>query len=334
MPRTILWTPLLTGVLALFAGCKAAPVAVSIAELHDPARLAEVAPLYWKAEGAVIGTGRSDEQTPRIAFSSFVVDFITVKKESPFRSQPVIGVPPVTPIALALELTGLGRKRVLFSDTLKQDVALILQAETEYLIEAGRSVEFVRDEALRQNDAYADFRVSDADNTGVIRLANFFSTDTGQIRAMEALATPGYQIIDGTTTGETVEMVMGRLADEVGLDAVINARFRVGLYRGLASIDQGSRVDIVTADGRAVRLELQRTILSDRMVEGDGGFIPVQGERQVILSDDYIDQMAEMLPVALRMMFYVLDEHARTAEPATDPAPEPASDSAPLARAG
>lgn len=327
MPRYTLWTPTILGCLALITGCKAAPVSISIAELDDPARLAEVAPLYWTATGDPIATGREGDHTPRIAFSSFVVDFITVKKESPFRSQPIIGVPPVTPIALGLELTGLGRKRVLFTDTLKHDVALILQAETEYLIEAGRSVEFVRDDALRQNDAYSDFRVSDADNTGVIRLANFFSTDTGQIRAMETLATPGYQIIDGTATGETIEIVMGRLADEIGLDAVINARFRVGLYRGLASIDQGSRVDIVTPDGRAVRLELQRTLLSDQMVEGDGGFLPVQGERQVIVSDDYIDQMAEMLPVALRMMFHTLDQHARAAELKPDTRPDPATQS-------
>ncbi len=275
--------------VVVLPACRSAPRHVTLSTLEDADQAERLADEYWSITPEPLAAASAGNSH----LGAYTVVFITAKKEMPFESQPVAGMPPITPFAIGLELTGLGQKRVAFDADLEDRVGATLRdAFTTALTTRDRSLG--DGASLLETAALRELRTTNGTQTSVVQLANFLSSDTGQVRAAHARPAPGSRMIAAADAGEKLAPTIQLALGESGASEAYIVRMRLGLYRSRAVLESGSFVEVVTADGPTREARLLRSLVSERSVVASSKFKPVTGDRYV-LDDDAFEQAVDRL---------------------------------------
>ena len=119
--------------------------------------------------------------------------------------------------------------------------------------------------------AYSKYEFRPADANPIVRHNTPISSSAGKIRVTAIYPAPGLKVVTGPS-GE-VEKIDQELAKELGVDAVLRAHFRVGVYQGRASVEMGSVFYISSSDVSG-ELESRRSLASDQSVLRNYGYTP------------------------------------------------------------
>ncbi|MFG0304859.1 MAG: hypothetical protein ACF8Q5_01455 [Phycisphaerales bacterium JB040] len=303
----LLWVLVVVSGLGGLAGggCRPSPKVVTLNDLQDEAQRAALAPEYWSYRRDVPAADQA-ERPAVVAFTGFEVEFITAKKELPFNNQPVIGMVPISPFGLGMELSGLGRRSVRFPPALQESVAGLLRDKLRELYEIRGSMVLGIDR-VKGTAAYGDFVTAEVDSLGALQQANFMTTDTGTVRAAELRPAPGHLLITGAKGDGSVAGVERAILEELDADVSVRVHLRVGLYRGLASLERGSRVRFVTREGGRSVVESLRSILGTEQVRARKDFLPVTGDIEQIDGELYLSQLSDMMESYLSMMIWEVE---------------------------
>lgn len=309
------------GVVAVWlAGCRPSPKVVTLDDLQDGIQRAVLAPEYWSFRSEVASPGQAVEPAV-VVFTGFEVEFITAKKELPFNNQPVIGMVPISPIGLGMELSGLGRRSVRFPPELQDEVAGLLREKMRELYDI-RGSAVIGIDRVKQTAAFGEFTTGTGDSLGALQQANFMTTDTGTVRAAELRPAPGHLLITGAKGDRTPTQVEQAILEELDADVSVRVRLRVGLYRGLASLERGSRVRFVTRDGGRAVVESLRSILGTEQVRAKKDFVPVAGDIEQVDGPLYVSQLSDMMESYLSMMSWEVERARRAMVPAPAAPPQ------------
>lgn len=284
---------------------------VTLSDLQNEELARDLAPQYWEKTGL---PDLTRAERGRVVLSGFSVEFIAAKKEGFFKRQPFASAPPISPFGVGVELSGLGRKRILFTEEVQLDVIESLRDQLIDLFEREYGYEVVPHLDVLASEAYQKFEFLDIDATGgrgTFQQANLISSDTGTVRAAELRPATGYRLLNDNMDSEMVREIGRELAAELGADAAIRVRMRVGIYRGLAALEKGSRVEmsILPRDDRPGAtgvMEMRRSMLSEQSVSSFDSFVPFQGERREVVGDAFVDAISEILGVSLDLFNRVL----------------------------
>ena len=201
-----------------------------------------------------------------------------------------------------LLVTGLDRKQVQFAPGFYQQCADALRS---MLIKelSSQGIAVLDTSAVRASGAYAKFTTAGDDTTPLLQQLNLFSSDTGRIQEMVSYPASGLRIITGVQkSSDNLEQVEMELIKQLGADASMRARIRVGLYRGHASLEKDSTIWL-TDKNKAGNLIALHTILSESQVIDYDQFKLVSGRIYHVRSEQYMAAMRELYPLYLKMAF-------------------------------
>jgi hypothetical protein len=248
-------------VLAIFfAGCHAAPKS-----MPDPDKLATApASEYWKADRVPqIRAGA------KLAILEFSVEYVTEKIESPTESQPEIFAADYGAAGFVLTSAGVGKK------TLSLDKELMASLPNEFysvfvdeLREAGYEV--VPTETLRAAKSFKYFKSFKPGFSHAGQRLNPMGADTGNIKATKVHPADGLIVLKNAGRMRIAD-AEASLAQELGADAVMRVRFRVGLFRGRPTIEAGSKITVTTI-GATGSIHSTRSIVSEKCICEKGSF--------------------------------------------------------------
>ncbi len=161
----------------------------------------------------------------------------------------------------------------------------LLALWTERLRERGREVVALGDAA--RATGYARYAKHPDEKPHLVRHDVPLDSAAGLIRATEVRRPDGHQ---GVVPGSASDALDRELAKELGVDAVLRARFRVGVFRGHATIEEGSLVTISSRE-KTGRLESVRTLSSTASVLPEYGELPSPDGVFVVKDASYFDAM-------------------------------------------
>jgi hypothetical protein len=282
--------PILCAAGCVLAGCRTAPETLGAADLRGADAPADTASEYWKQEGA---PPMGEAGSRRVAIVEFSVEYVTVKHESPFQSQFMAGAPPVTPVTAGLAVSGLQRRQVSFGESLCAELPDELYAMfVAQLVERGFFV--LSPERVCGSRAYQRFETAAMDDGSFLQRLNYVSSDTGSIKKMVAYPASGYRLVGEANDGDAEEVELA-LLDEVGADLALRVRVRVGVYRGHATVERGTVVNVLSRDATG-SLNAERSLLSDVEVIDDKRFKAVKGQTVTVDALSYRSAMRRVFP--------------------------------------
>ena len=236
--RAALFLTILTPLAFVLGGCNPAPRTAE--SVDQPAEL-------WDARGVgrVVPEGSLD-------LRSLTVEVVTKNYQSGNERQAAFVVP--HPVILAAGAAGVGLKTFEMTDAEAERVAdAVADALLETLREAGWSAEI-------QTTPLADPEFTN--NTGAARedRINLGATDTGRIREVVVIGTLGAPVWSGRVPSEA-----GAIQFDTDRPAVA-FRYRVGIYQGYPTVEQGSEVLVVDRTGAARVLSMDSTLVGSTLV--------------------------------------------------------------------
>ncbi len=302
------WSVLFVCVLPVLAtlmlsGCRTAPERFTPEDLESPEVIRQVASEYWSRHDF---PPLRDRGYRRIVITEFAVDFVTVKLENFGESQLILTPPPVAPVGLVVRggiaAAGVQKKVVQYEDALySRATERMYEQFTSSLEELGLEVvdaaEVQASQSVSEGLRFADDRST---SSGVRRL-NLVASDTGRTKAFVTQPSRSTGRIVEILNGE-IEDVEARLLEEIGADAAVRIRMRIGVFRGHASIERGSRAWVYSNDA-AGNLELERSLLSSDIVLEESDFDIGRGTQYTVDSERYMAELAQLFPAAIRMAF-------------------------------
>lgn len=269
---------LLGACAAAVGACNPAPRSLSDEDLSSADAVRAAAPEYWRDRAPEFAAAGS-----RVVLAEFAVEFVTQKYETGKERQAAF-VPP-HPVFLAAGAAGIGLKRVEFPE----DAFPAIAAELERTFRA---------EATRLGLTLVDAPDMQRDPAGQPRVTqeiNFGATDTGRVKELRLEPGPATPLLAEAASRDTRDAVRAALTD-TGADAAVRVHLRVGVYRGYASCEYGSRIEVYTPndDGKLVS---RATLLSAGEVltdDASNGLLPVDQAA-------YASEIATIAPAYLRM---------------------------------
>lgn len=239
---------LLTPLAWLLGGCNPAPR--SAESVDRPAEL-------WDARGTarVAAEGTLDVR-------SLTVEVVTKNYQSGNERQAAFVVP--HPVILAAGAAGVGLKTFEMSDA---DAERVASAVADGVLEALRSAGWSADIQTampedREFSASAGPEREDRINLG--------ATDTGRIREVVVTGTLGAPVWSGRAPTDAATL---RTADD---RPAVAFRYRVGIYQGYPTVEQGSEVLVVNREGAVRVLSMDSTLVGSTLVatpESGGTFV-------------------------------------------------------------
>ncbi|MEZ6242265.1 MAG: hypothetical protein R3B57_04410 [Phycisphaerales bacterium] len=268
----------------MLAGCKAAPRTLS-----ESSEQRLDADAYWVSHSAA--RLPASDQPRSIALAEVVVEFVTSKNQAGGRQQAAF-IPP-HPIFLAASAAGVGRKNVEFPEDASRRIAdHIADALVTVLRDHGLAP--IANDLVVDADAYAALQPLAEGEPRDVREINLAATDTGRVREMRQLPALGTRIV--TATNHDADTADAALLTELGVDAVLRATIRVGVYLERASLEEGSRITLTTPAG-VTHLAARRSLLSDDPVLDESS----DSTNLKIDPQAYLDAIDATAPAFLRM---------------------------------
>ncbi len=293
-------------VLGLFGvvGCHQPASSLSKANLDDAAKVKEAAPSYWEHDPNHVAA----KNFRNVALMEFAVEYVTEKLESLSDNQPGVVIHEFIPIGFATSMAGAGRIRVQIEEGLRKEFP---DEMYKYFAEraAAEGIRFVPPESIKATKAYKSLNLGKPGHVDLGHAFNVAGTDVGVPRLLVIEPAKGFDLILGTKDGRTVEQVEQELLKELGADAAVRVRFRVSVYRQVASMEKWSIVR-VTKDSSVGFHFAERSLLSDETVVKKEEFIPVAGIIKTIDSDSYRVAVKKLYPPFISMAVHTLAEHA------------------------
>ncbi len=284
--------------LALTAGCHSVPVTTSTAGLESAQGVADAAGLYWEAKG-VPEIPHGERVTAAIV--EFTVEYVTVKLQGVTKSQPVVFGTEYSTAGFVATTVGLGKETYTFSKELKTALPDVMYEEfVRQLTERGFDV--LPQETVTAGKSYALFSKRKAGSTGAFQGLNVTGSDTGNPKRIEVYPA-GVLSVLGYGRDVSINRAMRETARELGVDVVLRARFRLGAYGELASIERDSLMWVATAD-EVGELRSARSLVSPESAAEYKGFTLFSGQRYTVDADKYAAAIKEMFGsyVAMEVM--------------------------------
>lgn len=92
------------------------------------------------------------------------------------------------------------------------------------------------------------------------------------------------------------------MIQEIGADVAARARFRVGVFRGRATIERGSQVWVLSRHMYGT-MELTRSLVSDQSVLAEDEFRVVRDNIYRVNSEKYLAVMRALFPTLIALGF-------------------------------
>jgi hypothetical protein len=291
--KRLFFAALVAACAGLATGCHSVPSTRRAAALDDLATFTQAAPRYWGKKGAACPSS-----TKRIAIVEFSVDYVSEKLLSPSLAQPTFGGIDYTTEGFILTTIGFWRTKTAFDEPLKSALPTeMYEIFVRELERRGYSV--VPLEEVRRAEAYSRLAAEKPGASSLWQWLSVVTTDTGNAKKMQVYPAEGLVTIRNAN-GAKVEDVEAALASEVGADACIRARFRVGLYDRRATVERGSRIFIWTPMG-GEELWASTSLQSYEQVADKGEFKAFQGRVHTVDSAKYREAIGEIFPVFVDM---------------------------------
>lgn len=290
--------------IGLLAGCHSAPERVSVYDYAADEQVEVASTDYWSKDLKVRSDlGRRARRTAgpvpgdRVVISEFAVEFVQEKLETPFDSQ--LAAAPATPVTIGFSLLGLGRVQIDFAE---EDYEQIATHAYELFVRELESAGLVvlPHEACSECALFDTLAAASGQRqSSVLQKFNAFATDTGRIKEIRTVAPAGMQLLetDGAISISTAEQ---SVREEAGVDWVLRARMRVGIYRGLLSVEQDSRV-VATGEEATLTLKARRSLLSPRLAVDPKEFEAFRGDVFRINTRRFVGSLDSTLPTYVRM---------------------------------
>lgn len=247
----------------LIAGCVLALAGCSPVNTTGDVSVADPGGLDRAVFGSYWEPGRLPDlgQVQRVAIAEFTIEFVTER---------------VLRISDAPETS----KRVTdWGKSLKRQLPDRLYAKIVERMEARGKAVTPRD-AVSRTPALGRYAVPTGAGMPVVRHNPPAASSTGKIIVTELRAAPGLPVLADPANAQAVEIDRA-LAAELGVDTIVRARYRVGVYHGRATVEDGSIVTITTPT-ESVTLRSKRTLASEFSVQQNYGYQPnVNGEYRV-----------------------------------------------------
>ncbi|MEK6642923.1 MAG: hypothetical protein AABZ08_03375 [Planctomycetota bacterium] len=289
-------------------GCHEPPVKLSAANLDSATNMKSAAPRYWEHE--------PEKPAPtgyrKVALVEFAIEYVTEKLESMSDNQPGIVFHEFIPIGFVTSMAGAGRIRIQIDEAVRKEFPDELHKFFVERLEA-EGMQLVPQESIRSTKAFKHLTLGKAGHVDVGHAFNVAGTDVGVPRLLVIEPAKGYGIILGTNDGRPVEQVEQELLKEIGADAALRVRFRLSVYRQVASMEKWSILR-VTKSGSFGYHFAERSLISDETVVKKEEFVPVAGVIKQIDSDQYRQAIKKLYPPFLSMAVHTLAEQAVAVE--------------------
>jgi len=288
----------------LLAGCHAAPekyrvsgIGPDAASSGDPAVFweagtasADPAVYYWEAGTASAGFPASGKKA---AIVDFTVEYVTTELEGPGDKQPKLGGVEFSTYGFVLTLFGVGKKQVVYDDKFKEELPARMYAIfTKEL--SSRGVEVLPVETVTAAAAYARLRTVKPGSASAAQFFNIKGSDTGNPKRIEVHPAPGLVTIKNGASKGDLSLEREILA-ETGADVAVRAHFRVGVWRGAATVEHGSRIDFVSAAGSSTVTAVKSLISDDSCCDSDAVKV-FRGRVYQVNSEKYLAGINEIAP--------------------------------------
>ncbi|MBI5763059.1 MAG: hypothetical protein HZA51_05995 [Planctomycetes bacterium] len=301
-----MWRHSIVVVLGLIGlvGCHQPASSLSKANLDDAAKVKEAAPSYWEHDPNSVAA----RDFKNVALLEFAVEYVTEKLESLSDNQPGVVIHEFIPIGFATSMAGAGRIRVQIEEGLRKEFP---DEMYRYFSEraAAEGIRFVSPESIKATKAYKSLNFGKPGHVDLGHAFNVAGTDVGVPRLLVIEPAKGFDLILGTKDGRSIEQVEKEMLKELGADAAVRVRFRVSVYRQVASMEKWSIVR-VTKDSSVGFHFAERSLLSDEKVVKKEDFLPVAGIIKQIDSDAYRAAIKKLYPPFISMAVHTLAEHA------------------------
>jgi hypothetical protein len=275
--------------IAAAAGCHAPPIVVDAGAPGDPA-LSATEDLWLGDDPAPILPAGS-----RVAVLECSVEFVTMKQVTPGRRQAMLGGP-FTPLSALVELSGVFRKRVSYpSDVLGHLPNEVYESLVDMLERRGLAV--VDPHLVVTTRTYGRLDGSATDKSSAFRLFDPRGSDVGRTNAFEVYPASPLRVLDVDSRTMTTAADRAILA-ELGADATIRLRLRVGVFHGRASVERNSVLTVGTADGLH-RLTSSRSFVSAPLLASPDGYELVAGRAYDVHWPAYRQLVLASLPAYL-----------------------------------
>lgn len=281
--QSLVTAVLIAAVALTISGCMPAPVTAKAASAVTGIS-GGLPDGYWSRP---VGTAaKRPTGVRRIAVTEFSVEFVAVRSRMPFASQPFFKPPPVGPppggfVSAGVEIAGVFRAVTPISAFDRRSLTAALYDEFLTNLRAS-GYEVVPAAALHGRAAYALLTANRADgavnSSSPLRYLSLFSDDVGVINATTTVPAPGTRLVNDHQSDADRRQFSGRLLAEVGADAAVAVRLRVGSCADRAAIERGSSVSVIYQDGRETFCTSKRSLLSDDTVGAPSHFELVTGD--------------------------------------------------------
>lgn len=291
-----------TGLTILAPGCHEPPVKLSEAKLDGAANQKTSAPRYWEQEPQHI----PPTDYRKVALVEFAIEYVTEKLESLSDNQPGVVIHEFIPIGFVTSMAGAGRIRIQIDEALRKEFPDELHNHFVGLLKA-EGYELIPQETIRSAPSYKKLVLGEPGHNDLGHAFNVAGTDVGVPRLLVIEPATGYDVILGTNDLRTVEQVEQDLITETGADAALRVRFRISVYRQVASIEKWSIMRVTKGDKSGFHFA-ERSLISDETVVEKEDFLPVAGIIKKINTDQYREAIRKIYPPFLAMAVQTLVE--------------------------
>jgi hypothetical protein len=286
------------------AGCHDPAFSLSKADLGESSKVKSAAPSYWEYQ---------TQQPPmsgyrKVALVEFAIEYVTEKLESFADNQPRVVFHEFIPIGLATSMSGVGRIRIQIDEALRKEFPDELH---DYFVKGleAEGLQLVSQESIRATKAFKCLSLGKPGHTDLAHAFNVAGTDTGVPRLLVIEPAKGFDVILGTNDMRTVEQVEQDIIKEVGADVALRVRFRLSVYRQVASIEKWSILRVTKGNTFGHHFA-ERSLLSDETVVKKEDFIVVAGVVKQIDTDQYRQAIKKLYPPFLDMAVQTLAEQS------------------------
>lgn len=286
---------------ALFAGfltgCKKTAVKYTHYELKSPEILKEAASVFWRRHGMPNLRAHDFKQ---LAIVDFTVEFAERAMEPPPREHSRPDEKEETPEERRQRLSAMREKKIVWDEGFPQRLTDELYAMMVSELEK-RTREIVPTETIRSSSAYQKIQTYAGPETVTLDYAAQEDPDAAYVTKVLVFPADGLGIAKGVTQ-ETKEEVAIQLIQEIGADVAARTRFRLGVFRGRATIERGSQVWVLSRHMYGT-MEMMRSLVSDQSVLVEDEFRIVRDNIYRVNSEKYLAVMRALFPTLIALGF-------------------------------
>lgn len=271
-------------VCAALCGCHSAPKQMKHYSLETRDGALASTEEFWSNSGvpALLREGRQ-----RIIVTEFALEYVTEKRSGLFGTRPVIGVDEFSITGGIANLVGIGRDELDLSEEEMVELPTLLHARFEERLR-GAGFDVVGAECVAASASYAGFNAIEPGGGYGGAFLNIGGSDTGRAKAIKVYSAANLKALRGDAS--KLAEIERALLEELGADAAVRVRLRLGVDRDCATIERDSTVRVAWREGEERgegTMRAVRSLLSDEKVVSRSGFRPFRGDVSTVDRERY-----------------------------------------------